>query len=189
MECIWFAKSENGFVCFILFLIAISLSSLFILYSEFSSFHQCNPIFKSTLLHRFQISPRFYSSKRLFSPRKASITITLTTGSCQAKIDSGWEAIPMTIPARTTPILNSQRRRLPRKRRRSQSMSLCLIAIARKRSVLWRVPSEFGCRTFIYRERYTEELNETVKRIKNHYRINDWVQLCTGNVLGKEYDK
>lgn len=33
----------------------------------------------------------------------------------------------------------------------------------------------------MHRERYTEELNDTVKRIKNHYRINDWVQLCNGS--------
>ena len=28
--------------------------------------------------------------------------------------------------------------------------------------------------------RYTEELKAVIKNVKNHLRINDWVQLCTG---------
>ena len=35
-------------------------------------------------------------------------------------------------------------------------------------------------RVILFRERYLDELKDSVKKIKNDQRINNWVQLSTG---------
>lgn len=37
-----------------------------------------------------------------------------------------------------------------------------------------------GSREILFRERYLDELKDIVKKIKNDQRINNWVQLSTG---------
>lgn len=37
-----------------------------------------------------------------------------------------------------------------------------------------------GIRVILFRERYLDELKDIVKKIKNDQRINNWVQLSTG---------
>ena len=59
-------------------------------------------------------------------------------------------------------------------------MSSNPIAIAKKRSVSSRLLSEFGLVWFICREKYMDEMKEVTRNIKNHFRINDWVQLANG---------
>ena len=39
---------------------------------------------------------------------------------------------------------------------------------------------------FICREKYMDEMKEVVKNIKNHFRINDWVQLANGGNGGEK---
>ena len=65
-------------------------------------------------------------------------------------------------------------------------MSSNPIAIAKKRSVSSRLLSEFGLAWFICREKYMDEMKEVVKNIKNHFRINDWVQLANGGNGGEK---